>query len=185
MPPRARGATTYRPPLKRGDGLHRSDRLVEVVIELADRRALDRYRLDVPDVAAILADRTIGRELSGSRRVQDRHPRPDVAVAIGVAHAPLAFDVGSKVREHQVRVVVHEPVQQRLEQLGVAAREEAATNEVDDGRELDVAPIPVVWPVTRAAQVLDLARRRARTRRNCRRRLPCAARRSHRRACRS
>src|SRR4029453_7254786 len=88
-------------------------------------------RPDVPDVAAVLADRAIGREAADARAIKDRHPRPVRLVAIGLAGSLLAVDVGLVVGERQVVVMDQQRLHQRPETLAVAVRERARVNQVD------------------------------------------------------
>ena len=57
--------------------------------ELASAASFARVeRSHVPDVAAVVTDRPIGRESPDSRAVQNRHPRPCRWIGVGLAHAP-------------------------------------------------------------------------------------------------
>jgi hypothetical protein len=61
----------------------------------------DGDRHHVPDLVAVLRDSPVGRELSASCRVEDRHTRPRHGVLPGSTDPLLAFDVRRVVREHQ------------------------------------------------------------------------------------
>ena len=71
--------------------------------------------LRLPDLVAVLADGAVRGELARARGVQDRHARPAFLVAIGLVDQRLAIRVRLVVGEHEVRIVVHEIVDQRLE----------------------------------------------------------------------
>ena len=79
-------------------------------------------RADVPDITAVVANRPVRRESPDPRAVQDRHARPGRLVAIRVAHALLAVDVGLVVGEQQVVVAREQRVDERAEELAIAVR---------------------------------------------------------------
>jgi hypothetical protein len=56
----------------------------------------DAHRLHLPDLVAVLADGPIGREETRTRHVENRHPRPAIAVEIGCRHPGLTIDVRLK-----------------------------------------------------------------------------------------
>ena len=61
--------------------------------DLRFRRRLDRHRAGVPDVAAVLANRAVGRKPPDAGGIQDRHARPVLRVLVRQAGAVLAIDV--------------------------------------------------------------------------------------------
>ena len=69
-------------------------------------------RGDMPDVAAVVADRAIRGESAHSRAVENRHPRPVALISICLADALLTFDVALIVGQQHVVVAR----QQRLDQ---------------------------------------------------------------------
>src|SRR5215213_9665446 len=61
----------------------------------------DLHRRDMPDVARIVADRSIGAEPPHGRDVQNGGARPIIRVFPGPSDAALALDVGAKIRKHK------------------------------------------------------------------------------------
>src|SRR6476646_7967379 len=61
-----------------------------------------RHRAHPPDLATVLLDGAIGRELAHAGDIEDGHARPARAVAISVAHAFLARDVSRVVGQQEV-----------------------------------------------------------------------------------
>src|SRR5687768_15969224 len=91
----------------------------------------NRWHLDVPDVAAVIPDRAIGREVPHARHVEDAHARPFAGIGICVPDALLTLDICLVVREHQERIVPEERIHERLEQVGLLGRELARRNLVE------------------------------------------------------
>src|SRR5262249_51637107 len=88
-------------------------------------------RPNVPDVAAILSDRAVGRETADSSAVENRHARPVVLIGVRLAHALLALNVGLIVRQEHVVVAGEQRFDERVKQPAIAIREELGTNEID------------------------------------------------------
>ena len=101
------------------------------------------HRLDVPDLVTVLLNRTVGREESGTRDVDKRHPVPLLRVAIGGVHAVLRFRIGTEIRkEHVVVVVVEKVADDRIEEPRLQDRERVRPDHVQ--RRLDLGILLVV-----------------------------------------
>ena len=97
---------------------------------------------DVPDLAGVLPDGAVGRELAAPGDVQDRHARPALLVAVRLLDLVLAGTVGGEVGEDEVRVAaVQERVHHRPEQPLLTRREHAGGERVEHGLQPAVAAI--------------------------------------------
>ena len=102
----------------------------------------------VPDLLAVLADRTVRRKPPRTRHVENRHARPPVDVAVGGGDRVLTGDVGLEVSEEEEVVAFDERVDERAEERRVAPREHAGRDLVDGLSQLRV---PVVVRPRRVA----------------------------------
>ena len=82
--------------------------------------ALDRDRLQAPDLVGVLLNGAVCREFPHVRRVENRLPGPLIGAAIGVAHLLLARDVCAVVGKQQV--VVTAAAQERLDRCPGTSR---------------------------------------------------------------
>ena len=88
-------------------------------------------RINVPDVLAVLPDRTVGGEEAGTGGVQHRHALPMHLITPGQTHRVLGSHVIGKVGHDVEGVVAHEVVQEWAEQFSVAVAEVAHLHEAD------------------------------------------------------
>ena len=88
-------------------------------------------RINVPDVLAVLPDRTVGGEEAGSGGVQHRHALPMHLITPGKTHCVLGSDVISKVGHDVEGVTAHEVVQEWTEQFSVSVAEVPHLDEAD------------------------------------------------------
>src|SRR5271157_5667052 len=66
----------------------------------------------IPDLRAVLPNRTVRGEFAQSGHIENRHPRPLVAVLIGLTDSILALYIGLVVREKHVRIVLYRRIYQ-------------------------------------------------------------------------
>ena len=72
-------------------------------------------RIDVPNVLAVLPNRTVGGEKAGTGGVQHRHALPMHLITPGETHCVLSSHVIGKVGHDVKGVVAHEVVQEWAE----------------------------------------------------------------------
>src|SRR5271157_921892 len=77
----------------------------------------------VPDLAGVLGDRAIAGELPGAGDIQNRLPRPSVAVRVQFTEPLIRREIGFEVRQVHVVVSIR---QQRIKQRGKEPRFVAA-----------------------------------------------------------
>src|SRR4029453_19642315 len=88
-------------------------------------------RAGMPDVAAVIPDRSIRRELPDAGAVENRHAGPVRAIAIGLAEALLEFQIALEVGKEHVVVAREQRFDQRPKQLAVTLREVAGTDQIE------------------------------------------------------
>src|SRR6516164_11754270 len=69
---------------------------------------IDRARLRVPDLGGILRNRTIAREATGRREVQDHLMGPAFRIRIDVEEAPIRGEIGLKIGEMHIVIAAGE-----------------------------------------------------------------------------
>src|SRR6185369_4088888 len=72
------------------------------------QRPLNLHRIQLPDLAGVLADRPVAGELAHARGVEDRHFRPAGFVLEGSVYQLLGVTVGLEIGEHEEWVAVDE-----------------------------------------------------------------------------
>src|SRR5688572_29654077 len=87
--------------------------LQQAGLHLFLRQQLHWNGLGMPDIPAVLTNRAVRRELAGTRRVENAHARPALPVAVGLIDERLALRVRLVVREHEIRVLEREVVDER------------------------------------------------------------------------
>src|SRR3954454_8845842 len=102
----------------------------------------DHGRLDLPDVAGVLADGAVGGELAHAGDVEQRLAAPLRTIEPGVVHAELGGDVGVEVGQVDVLVAgAGEFGHDGAEEVLVAAREVAGGDRVDDAPDVALAEV--------------------------------------------
>src|SRR5262249_57744168 len=97
----------------------------------SNRQKLAATWLDLPDSFAIITDRSIGREFSHTRAVQDRRARPGLSILPEFADFVLRLNVTLVIGQQEKRIVIQEVIDNWPEQLFVAAAKSATPGEID------------------------------------------------------
>src|SRR4030095_15583633 len=84
------------------------------------------------------------------RRIRNGHAGPALGVGPRGAHLLLTCDVSGKIGEHEKRIAVKQPVQQRTEGLAIASRKLTAADELECGAQFVVALDVVGRTIARA-----------------------------------
>ena len=102
-------------------------------------------RLHLPDLLAVLPDRTIRRELAHPGHVENGHTGPPLLIPVGPAHLLLALHVGRVVCEDQIFVMIKKGIHKGFEQVRIAAREKSRSDQIDRLPEFRIGLIIRPW----------------------------------------
>src|SRR5271157_2350704 len=101
---------------------------MDLSLQSSSRIGLCLYRHGMPDVGAVLPYGAVGRELSHTGDIQDRHARPLLLVTKSFVDLVLAFQIRLEIREDHIRIVVKQRIDDGLEQIAVPAGEHAGSD---------------------------------------------------------
>ena len=103
------------------------------------RQLFQSQRLDVPNIAAVVGDGSVGREEAHIGDVDQRGFSPCGNIAVVFVRFVLRVDVAAEIRHQLIEIAV------RLQDVVVAVRlfggERAAADLVDDAAQVVIAPI--------------------------------------------
>src|ERR1700683_4996972 len=99
---------------------------------IPNAKLCDRTGLHAPNVPRIFPDRTVARELAGTRNVENDLLRPFVRLAVEVAEPSVGLKIGGQIGQMHERVAVgQEGATQRLEDPGLIRAEVVGEDQIE------------------------------------------------------
>src|SRR5271166_2463628 len=122
------------------------------MVMCADPSLCYRAGFCVPNLGSVLGDRAVAREFPGAGDIQNRFPRPSVAVRVEFAEPLIRREIGFEVRQvHVVVPVRQQRVAQRGKDPGLVVAEIVGENQVQCGASLRLVVVMPVRVVPTAA----------------------------------